>query len=172
MHFTLRTWRKEDCPSLVKHANNIKIASNLTNKFPHPYKEEHGYAFIQFAQDESDGKKIFAIDIEGSAVGGIGLHPQHDIFCKNAELGYWLGEEYWGHGIVTEAIQKVVDYGFRHMPVERIFARPFGTNSASQRCLEKAGFRLEAKLEKTIWKNNRWEDEWIYAVRKEHVYEG
>ena len=60
----------------------------------------------------------------------------------------------------------MVDYGFQHWDINRIFARPFGTNIASQRVLEKAGFVLEARLEKTIFKNGEYLDELIYAVRR------
>jgi len=72
-------------------------------------------------------------------VGGIGLHLQNDIQCKNAEPGYWLAEPYWGKGIITKAVTQMVDYGFKTWEVSRIFARPFGTNIASQRVLEKPG---------------------------------
>jgi RimJ/RimL family protein N-acetyltransferase len=107
-----------------------------------------------------------AIDINGEACGGIGIHPQDDIQCKNAELGYWLGEPFWGKGIITSAILQMVENGFNSFDINRIFARPFGSNLASQKVLEKTGFILEAKLEKTLFKNGIYEDELIYAIRK------
>ncbi|HRB37696.1 MAG TPA: GNAT family protein, partial [Bacteroidia bacterium] len=110
--------------------------------------------------------QVFAIDLDGEAIGAIGLHPQTDIFLKNAELGYWLAEKYWGKGFVSIAIKKIVEYGFSSFEIDRIFARPFGSNKASQRVLEKTGFVLEARLEKIIYKNNRYEDELIYAIRR------
>lgn len=85
---------------------------------------------------------------------------------KNAELGYWLGEKYWGNGILTRAIPQVLAFAFKTYDLSRVFARPFGTNVASQRVLEKTGFTLEAKLEKTIFKNGEYLDELIYAQRK------
>lgn len=99
-------------------------------------------------------------------MGGIGLHPQSDIFRKNAELGYWLGEPYWGKGIMTRAIKKITTYGFHNMEIDRIFARPFGSNLGSQKCLEKVGYVLEGSFSKTIWKNDQWEDELVYAYRR------
>jgi len=81
-------------------------------------------------------------------------------------LGYWLAESYWGKGIITQAIRAIVDYGFETFEIDRIFARPFGSNIASQKVLEKVGFILEARLIKTIWKNGRYEDELIYAKRR------
>ena len=165
MQYKLRPWNINDLDSLVEYANNKKIADNLTDKFPHPYSEENGIAFISFASD-FEKHRIFAIDIEGRACGGIGLHPQDDVYRKNAELGYWLGEPYWGKGIITTAIKEMVDWGFANLEIDRIFARPYGRNKGSQRVLEKAGFVLEAKFEKTLWKNGQYEDELVYAVRR------
>ena len=81
-------------------------------------------------------------------------------------MGYWLAEQYWGQGIITEAIRQMAEYSFTTLDIDRIFARPFGTNTASQRALEKAGFILEARFEKTIFKNGEYQDELFYAVRK------
>jgi len=165
MNFKLRPFVIEDLPSLVKHANNPKIAGNLTNRFAHPYTEENGRMFIEFANAEKP-TNLFAIEVNGEAAGGIGLHTQPDIFCKNMGMGYWLGETHWGKGIVTAAINQMVKYGFETWDITRIFARPFGSNIVSQHVLEKAGFTLEAKFEKTLFKNDKVEDEWIYGIRK------
>ncbi|MDQ3051983.1 MAG: GNAT family N-acetyltransferase [Bacteroidota bacterium] len=164
MNFKLRPFNAHDSASLVKYANNYRIAQFMTNQFPHPYTEESARAFINFATRDNP-LHIFAIDIDGQSVGGIGIHPQSDIYSKNAELGYWLAEPFWGKGIITEAVRQMVTYGFKNFDVTRIFARPFGTNSASQKVLEKAGFKLEAKLENTLFKNGEFIDELIYAKR-------
>jgi ribosomal-protein-alanine N-acetyltransferase len=165
MKFTLRPWTSADLDSLVRHANNPDIAKNLTNKFPYPYTTEHGKNFIEFATKNTP-RNILAIDINGEAVGGIGVHPQEDVQCKNAELGYWLAEPFWGNGIITKAIEQMVGYGFKNFDITRIYARPYGTNVASQRVLEKAGFVLEGRFEKTLFKNGEYLDELIYAVRR------
>lgn len=165
MKFSLRPWTDNDLDSLVKYANNFNISKNMTNKFPHPYTEEDRKAFLKIACSGSP-THIFAIDINGEAVGGIGLHPQTDIHCKNAELGYWLAEPFWGQGIITKAIPQILNYGFKTFDINRIFARPFGTNIASQRVLEKCGFKLEARIEKSLLKQGEYLDELIYAVRQ------
>jgi len=166
MKFKLRPWEITDLDNLVKYANNYEIARNLSNKFPYPYTEGSGRSFLNFASDKSFGHHIFAIEIEDHACGGIGLHPQSDIHCKNAELGYWLAEPFWGKGIITQAIKDIVDYGFKSIEIDRIFARSFARNIASQKVLEKAGFTLEASFEKTLFKFGEYEDELIYAVRR------
>lgn len=164
MNFTLRPWTVDDLESLVKYANNSKIAKNLTDKFPSPYTIENGKFFIESATKKSP-PNILAIDVNNEAVGGIGIHPQSDIHCKNAELGYWLAEPFWGNGIITKAITQMIEYGFKNWDINRIFARPFETNIASQRVLEKAGFILEGRFKKTLFKNGEYLDELVYAAR-------
>jgi len=164
MDFLLRPWNSNDVDSLVENANNINIAKFLTDLFPHPYNEQNARNFIARATQD-DPIHIFAIDVNGKAVGGIGIHPQTDIHRKNAELGYWLGEKYWGRGIVTQAIRQIVEFAFKTYDITRVFARPFGTNIASQKVLEKAGFKLEAKIRKSLYKNGEFLDELIYAIR-------
>jgi RimJ/RimL family protein N-acetyltransferase len=170
IEFTLRKWKSEDAESLMKYADNPKIAANLTDQFPHPYKRENAEAFIAMAT-KNDPLNIFAISVNGEAVGGIGLHFQADIHRKNMELGYWVAEPFWGKGIMTKAVLQMVDYGFKTFDITRIFARPFGTNIASQTVLEKAGFILEARLDKTLYKNGEFLDELIYAVRPDSFSE-
>ena len=165
MHFSLRPFTINDLDSLVKYANNPNIANNLTDKFPYPYTKENGKMFIEFATKNTP-TTIFAIDINGEICGGIGIHPQEDVHRKNAELGYWLAEPFWGNGIITKAIIQIVEYGFINFDITRIFASPYGTNVASQRVLEKAGFTFEGRFEKTLFKNGEFKDELIYAVRK------
>jgi ribosomal-protein-alanine N-acetyltransferase len=164
MLFTLRPWTSDDLPSLVQYANNVEIARYLIDMFPHPYTVADGQAYLEFAT--SLAGNIFAIDVAGQAVGSIALHPQSDIHRKNAELGFWLAQPFWGQGIITQAVCQVVAYGFQAFDITRIFARPFGTNRASQRVLEKAGFALEAQFTQTLFKNGEFLDEWVYGVRR------
>ena len=162
MEFKLRKWNEADLDSLVKHANNSNVAKWLTNEFPYPYTQENGKAYLSRIANDNP-TKIFAIDVNGEAVGSIGITPQSDIHEKNAEIGYWLAEKYWGQGIMSKAIQEIVEYGFQTFDIVRVFARPFSTNLSSQRVLEKAGFSLEATLKKTLFKNGEFMDEVIYA---------
>jgi RimJ/RimL family protein N-acetyltransferase len=168
MEFKLRSWEKSDVDSLVKYANNKNIAVNLTDMFPYPYTREDAEKFIAYAISDTPNH-LFAIDIDDKAVGSIGIHPQDDIHRLNAELGYWLAEPFWGKGVITSAIKQVVSYTFDNTDVERIFARPFGTNIASQKVLEKNKFRLEGRFEKTLIKNGELKDELIYAIRRIHM---
>lgn len=164
--FTLRPFQPDDLPALVKHANDPTIAAYLTDAFPHPYSEETGRLFIEEAITKTSPLRR-CIDVDGECAGAIGLHPRTDIWRLNIELGYWLGKAHRGKGIVPEAIRLMVPIGFEAFPeATRIYASSMGSNRASQRTLEKAGFTLEAKLIGTLIKNGRVEDEWIYAVRR------
>ena len=165
MKFTLRPWAQSDVDALAEYANNYNIAKNLTNAFPHPYTSEDAKKFIDMVSQHNP-VQVFAIDINGKASGGIGLFPQSDIMCKNAEMGYWLAELFWGQGIITKAIIEMIEYDFKTFDITRIYARPYGTNMASQKALEKAGFILEARFEKNIFKNGEYLDELVYAVRR------
>jgi len=162
MEFKLRKWTESDLDSLVKYANNSNVARWLTNGFPHPYTQEDGKAYLSMVANDNPAK-VFAIDVHGEAVGSIGIFPQSDIHEKNAEIGYWLGQKYWGQGIMAKAIQEIVEYGFQTFDIVRVFARPFSTNLKSQRVLEKAGLTLEATLKRALFKNGEFMDELIYA---------
>jgi [ribosomal protein S5]-alanine N-acetyltransferase len=165
MNISLRNWTINDLDNLIRYANNKKIADNLTDAFPHPYTREAGEAFIDMRLKETS-TKVFCIDRDGEAIGAVGFFPQQDVFRLNAEMGYWVAEPFWGQGIVTKAIGLAIPKAFALFDIRRIFARPYGTNVASQRVLEKAGFILEARFEKTIIKNGILLDELVYAYRK------
>lgn len=162
---SLRAWKISDLNDLVAVANNWNIAKYLTDGFPFPYTNTDGEEFIRMALVSKENR-FMAIDVDGRAVGGIGVFPQKDIYRKNAELGYWLAEPYWNQGIMTWAVLEMVDWAFSNLSVTRIFARPFGSNIASHRVLQKAGFQLETRFYGVIFKNDRFEDEWVFAIRK------
>ena len=162
---SLRNWMMSDLDDLVGYANNWNIARYLTDSFPFPYTKADGEEFIQIAM--ASDKNIFrAIEVDGHAVGGIGIFPQSDIYRNNAELGYWLAEPYWNKGIMTWAVSEMVKRALGDVDINRIYARLFGSNLASHRVLEKAGFKLEARFYGVICKNDHLEDEWVFALRR------
>jgi RimJ/RimL family protein N-acetyltransferase len=166
MDMKLRKWNDADLDNLVKYANNSNIAKWMTNGFPHPYTHDDGKNFLSMIANDNP-TKVFAIEVNGEVVGSIGIFPQTDVHEKNAEMGYWLAEKYWGQGIISKAIENVVEYGFRTFDIVRIFARPFSTNLNSHRVLEKAGFTFEARLKKALFKNGEFMDEIIYVKIKD-----
>jgi [ribosomal protein S5]-alanine N-acetyltransferase len=161
----LRPFRLEDAPRLAELANNIKIAVNLRDGFPHPYSLADAENFIKMCMSQNP-TQAFAIEYNGEYAGNIGLHPETDVYRKSAEIGYFLGEPYWGKGIMTEAVKQMVEYGFANLDIVRIHTGIFEYNVASQRVLEKCGFKKEVVFEKAIFKNNRLWNEVRYALLK------
>ncbi len=164
MNFSLRRWKPQDADSIYRLANNPKIAANLRDIFPHPYALEDAEQYIISCMQSSEEKQLcYAIEVDGAAVGSIGLLVKDDVYRKSAELGYWLGEPYWGRGIMTGAIRQICEEAFSRYDLVRIFAEPYAYNTGSRRALEKAGFRLEGILKKSVYKNGEFYDSCIYA---------
>jgi RimJ/RimL family protein N-acetyltransferase len=163
----LRPFRLEDAPRLTELANNIKIAENLRDGFPHPYTLTDAENFLKMCMDQNP-TQAFAIEYNGEYVGNIGVHPEKDVYRKSAEIGYFLGEPFWGKGIMTRAVKQMVEYGFENLDIVRIHTGIFEYNIASQRVLEKCGFKKEAVFEKAIFKKNQLWNEVRYALLKNH----
>jgi len=164
----LRKWKPSDLESLVKNANNYKVACNLRDAFPYPYTIGDGKEWINFAQNEEWGYN-FAITVDSEAIGGIGLIIGKDIERKSSEVGYWLGEDYWGKGIVSSALKCIVEFAFNELKVERIFAVPLEHNIASRRVLEKNGFVLEGILRNSVIKSGKIYNRALYARLSKEV---
>jgi ribosomal-protein-alanine N-acetyltransferase len=162
----VRGYRLDDAASLAKHGNNRRIWENLRDRFPHPFTEMHGTTYITSVLQDP-GATSFAIDVGGQAVGGISLHLGTDIERIGAEMGYWLGEEFWGRGIMTAAITLVTEYAFTKRGLLRVFAVPFTTNVGSIRALEKAGYQREAIMRRSALKDGAVRDQFLYAIVRE-----
>jgi RimJ/RimL family protein N-acetyltransferase len=159
----LRRWRAGDEDSLALHANNRKVWINLLDSFPYPYTLADAQQWIRSASADTPLRN-FAIEVGGCAVGSIGLHFRKDVYRRSAGIGYWLGETYWGRGIATEAVRAITEYAFSAFDLCRVYAGVFEWNAASIRVLEKAGYLFEARLRKSVTKNGRTIDEYIYAI--------
>ncbi len=162
----LRPWEAKDAERLVEIADNKKIYDNLRDYFPHPYTLEDGKKYIESLSNDEKAL-IFAIEYDGVLVGNIGAFLQSDVYRKNAEIGYFLAEEFWGKGIMTKAIRAITSYVFENHDIIRVYAEPFARNIGSRKSLEKSGFRHEATLKKSIIKNGLIEDSCIYSILKE-----
>jgi [ribosomal protein S5]-alanine N-acetyltransferase len=130
---------------LALQANNRTVWLNLRDALPHPYTLDDARRWIDSLKEQNP-VAYFAIVVDGLAVGAIGLTTGSDILRRSAEIGYWLGEDYWGRGIATDAVHRVSEYGFTELGLLRIFATPISWNAASFRVLERAGFQREGLL--------------------------
>ena len=164
--FLLREWQLTDKSSLAGNANNINVWNNVRDYFPHPYTEADAEQFIGDTLLKPKPSTDFAIVVGGKAVGGIGVVPQTDVERIAIEIGYWLGENYWNNGIMTNAVKQMTAYVFENFPVIKIYAPVFEFNDASKKVLEKAGFTLEAILKKSAIKNEQVIDLYYYGLMK------
>jgi RimJ/RimL family protein N-acetyltransferase len=163
----LRRWAPTDAVSLAHLADNRNIWLNLKDRFPHPYARTDAEAWIAHCEAEIGSPTQFAIDLDGVAIGGIGLEPMSDVHRLTAEVGYWVGEPYWGSGVASTAIIEMTRYAFAEFPFGRLQAMVFEWNPASRRVLEKAGYMLEARMARCIIKDGRLGDAFLYSKLRE-----
>lgn len=167
MECVLRQWRPEDAGDLAETINNPNILNNLRDGIPYPYSVKDAEEFIgaMLAADPANNF-AFAITVDDRAVGSISISRCANIHSRTAELGYYLGEAYWGKGLCTSAVRQACRHVFDSTDIIRIFAEPFAYNTASCRVLEKAGFLCEGILRKNACKNGRILDMKMYALLK------
>ncbi len=162
----LRPWQPRDVDALVKYANNYAIWRNLRDTFPHPYTETDAREWSQ-RPNQSEPLTNLAIATADEAIGSIGLTLQDDVHFRSGEVGYWLGEPFWGQGIATRALRAFSEYAFANFDLVRLYAIVFAWNPASARVLEKAGFNFEARMRNSATKAGSTVDEFLYALVRE-----
>jgi RimJ/RimL family protein N-acetyltransferase len=158
----IRSWHARDAAAIVRHANNRKIWLNLRDRFPFPYTIGDAHAYLRHVRQTSP-ETFFAITVDDAPVGSIGFVLQQDVERVSAEVGYWLGEDFWGRGLATHAVRAITRYAVEHHYLTRLFALPFAHNVASCRVLEKAGYVLEAQLRRSAIKDGVVVDQRQYA---------
>lgn len=169
MKIKLRNWTMNDANGLVQVINNKKIHNNLRDGFPFPYTLDDARNYIEMTL-ESDTSKSFVYAIvneQDTILGNIGVFRQENIHYRTAEMGYFIGEQYWGNGVATQAVLEICQKIFCATDIIRIFAEPFARNAASCRVLEKAGFSREGVLKMDAYKNGQFEDMCLYALINE-----
>lgn len=167
MNVIIREWKIEDKTELAENLNNINVLNNLRDGLPYPYTEKDAEDFIRaMLSADKDKTFAFAITLDDMVIGSIGVFRQENIHFRTAEMGYYIGERYWGKGYMTSAVKQICDYVFGHTDIIRIFAEPFAENIGSCRVLEKAGFACEGILRSAAYKNGRVLDMKMYAMIK------
>jgi ribosomal-protein-alanine N-acetyltransferase len=160
----LRPWKWSDSKKLTRLINNRKIWDNVRDHLPHPYSLQEADLFLKHNVDQVV-QTNFAVISNGEIAGGVGYIPKDDVYKFTAEIGYWIGEPYWGRGLATEAIRLLVKKIREQSPlIVRVYAEVFDHNKASMRVLEKNGFYLEAIRRKSVVKNGIIRDDYIYVL--------
>jgi len=158
----LRPWRVDDLGDLVRHANSRAVWLGVRDRFPHPYTREVGQAWLSRMTTE-DPPSALAITVADEAVGGIGAMLGSDVNRHTAEVGYWLGEAYWGRGLATAALSGFLPWAAHAFGLVRFVGHVFSSNPASMRVLEKCGFEREGVLRKHCLKDGRYLDEHLFG---------
>jgi len=160
--FRIRSFAHDDAGALTRYADNRNVWLGLRDRFPHPYTVADATTWID-AMLRQQPETHFAIASAGELIGGIGLELQEDVHRLAAEIGYWLGEPFWGRGIATRAVHALTGWAFGQFPLVRICARVFSSNPASARVLEKCGYELEGRFRQAVIKDGQLLDEFVYA---------
>jgi RimJ/RimL family protein N-acetyltransferase len=158
----IRPWKPEDAGPLAAICNNRKIWLNVRDRFPHPYTVANAVEWIKFTSEQKPIQNM-AIIYNGQIAGSIGVMTKDDVYRKSIEIGYFLGEPFWGKGIATQAVSHLIEYIKENFDVIRIYAEVFDHNKASMKVLEKNGFHLEGIREKAVIKNNVVLDDYVWV---------
>lgn len=168
MKCRIRKWELSDAKDLAAALSNKKVQDNLRDGLPYPYTEQDGKEFISAMLSADENETFaFAITVDNMVLGSIGIFRQGNIHRQTAELGYYIAEEYWGKGIMTEAVKQICEYVFANSDIIRIYAEPFAYNITSCRVLEKVGFQYEGTLRSNAVKNSKVIDMKMYSLLKE-----
>jgi ribosomal-protein-alanine N-acetyltransferase len=164
--YQIRGFQPNDVEALVKYANNYAVSRLLRDGFPFPYTFGDATKWIDYVQKNNLNFTLaVANDIE--LIGGIGAIPYDDVHRFCAEVGFWLGEPYWNKGIISGALKIFCNFLFANSDFNRLTANVFEGNEASRRVLEKNGFILEGKQCKSVFKENKFVDQYIYGLLRE-----
>jgi RimJ/RimL family protein N-acetyltransferase len=167
----VRRWQTADAEALALQANDRRVWLGMRDAFPHPYGIDDARRFIDRAR-QKEPQTLFAIEVAGRIAGGIGYTEHPDVERVGAEIGYWLGYEFWGQGIATAALRLVTEHAFTtHPDLRRLYAVPFSSNPASARVLAKAGYRCEGTLRQSAIKDGQVLDQWMYAILRDELIE-
>ncbi len=168
MNCIIRKWKLTDAKDIAVALSNKKIQDNLRDGLPYPYSEQDGIDFISSMLSANEDETFaFAITLDDKAIGSIGVFRQQNIHRQTAEMGYYIAEEYWGKGIMTDAVKQICEYVFKNSDILRIYAEPFAYNTGSCRVLEKAGFQYEGTLRNNAVKNGKVIDMKMYSLLRE-----
>ena len=170
MNCKIRKWKLTDAKNIAVALSNKKIQDNLRDGLPYPYTEQDGIDFISSMLSANEDETFaFAITLDDKAIGSIGVFRQQNIHRQTAEMGYYIAEEYWGKGIMTDAVKQICEYVFKNSDILRIYAEPFAYNAGSCRVLEKAGFQYEGTLRNNAVKNGKVVDMKMYSLLREEL---
>jgi RimJ/RimL family protein N-acetyltransferase len=159
--FAIRSFEASDADAIAKYADNRKVSLGLRDMFPYPYTLRDAHEWLDIAMNQ-DPERNFAIASPDEVIGGIGAGLWEGERRISGEVGYWLGEPFWGRGIATRAVVAFTRFAFESYDLVRAFAEVFSSNPASARVLEKAGYKLVGHYHNAIIKDGKIQDLFVY----------
>ena len=165
----LRPIEETDVPALFPLINDADVARNLM-KVPHPYPEEEYVPFIRKVREAMQRREQFDMAIVLKETGlPVGSCAIEDISWEHmrGEIGYWLGQKYWGQGYMTEAVRRMAQFAFEELGFQRLHAYCFTWNAGSIRVLEKTGFRREGHIRRAVKKGDEFIDVFLYGLLRQ-----
>lgn len=155
-----RDFSENDVPLLQRYLNDPLVTQYLAGSIPQPYTEQDAQWWVS---EGSQKGWVKAVAFNNQFVGTVGATPLSFERARCAEIGYWLGWEFWSKGIATAALTHLTDFIFAQTDIVRLQAGVYSGNNASARVLEKCGYTCEGVMKKQIFKNNQFYDAMIYA---------
>lgn len=166
MKVELREWTLEDKEALIEMCNTVD-RRYLSDRLPNPYTNESADWWLNMIK-ENDGKKgVFRkIVVDDKIAGAVSVEQKEDVCRKDAEIGYYLLQEEYSKGIMTESVRQICEIAFKKLDIIRITGLVYEPNIASKKVLERNGFILEGIMKKAIIKNENIFDLCIYGKIK------
>lgn len=166
MKIELKKWSFEDKDILIEMCNTID-RKYLSDRLPNPYTNTSAEWWLNMVKENDEKNGVFRqIIVDGKIVGTISVELKEDVYRKDSEIGYFLMQEAYSKGIMTEAVRQICDIAFDKLDIIRITGMVYEPNTASRKVLEKNDFLLEGVMKKAVIKNNNIYDLCIYGKVK------
>ena len=172
MNCKIRKWKLSDAKDLSVAVSNKKIQDNLRNGLPYPYLEQDGIDYISSMLSANEDETFaFAITLDDKVIGSIGVFRQQNIHRQTGEMGYYIAQEYWGKGIMTEAVKRIIRYSFDELKIDLLSAFHYSENLRSKRVIEKCGFEYEITLYQSVKRyDGKAKDMVCYSILRNNYY--
>lgn len=156
----LRELQIDDREWLVRYLNNEWVVRYLSSRIPQPYTFNDANWWVEIGSKQS--ALVKAITLDEVFCGVVGIYLQEAEY-SDAELGYWVAEDYWNRGIATRAVTEFTSLVFSTTRIQRIYNPVSAPNLASIKVMEKTGYNLERIVNKAAQHNGHFYDEHLFA---------
>lgn len=161
--------KKNDLEDFNLQINSSEDFSKNLTSITFPFTQEQTDRWFELCDKGYESGESFRFAIRekniGKLIGTIGIHL--DQKHHKAELGYWLGKEFWGKGYLTEALKAVIGFGFKGLNLNKIYATHYLYNLGSEKVMQKSGMKLEGLQKQEYLQNGEFLDVKRYSILKE-----